>query len=268
MLLRPRPPPPSLPPQRPPTLPHQRPRPPPQRRRPKRPRPRKPPLKHRPPRCQLPRPSRPTGRKRRKHRRPPLMPLRMRRRLLPPRRAGVAPATAVRAPPRLALAPQHQQQIPGQELPQHGRTEQGPGPAGQVTWHGIHDDRAWRRTRPLERFGDRNWMQAVPERVFRHRAVAALIPGHRPLATPRQPLTGSRTLLEKQTSTAPEAIGSRTALPAILPFSGGPRAAISPLSASTQNDSAPAWPSSLTKNPGPPPTSTTTCPAISTYWPS
>ena len=81
-----------------------------------------------------------------------------------------------------------------------------------------------------------------------------------------QSLTCSSTLEEKHTSTAPDAMGRRVALAAMLPFSGGPRAAISPLSASTQNDRAPMRFSSLTKNPGPPPTSITTWPPSSAYW--
>ena len=54
-----------------------------------------------------------------------------------------------------------------------------------------------------------------------------------------QSLTCSSTLDEKRTSTAPDAMGRRVALPTMLSFSAGPRAAISPLSASTQNDRAP-----------------------------
>jgi hypothetical protein len=84
----------------------------------------------------------------------------------------------------------------------------------------------------------------------------------------RQSLTCSSTLLEKHTSTEPERSGSPTALPTMLPSAAGPSMAISPRSASTQKARAPARPSSLTKNPGPPPTSATTLPSRSAYWPS
>ena len=56
------------------------------------------------------------------------------------------------------------------------------------------------------------------------------------------------------------------ALATMLPCSGGPSMAISPLSASMQNDRAPIRFSSLTKNPGPPPTSITIRPSSSAYW--
>ena len=81
-----------------------------------------------------------------------------------------------------------------------------------------------------------------------------------------QSLTCSSTLEEKHTSTAPDAMGMSVALATRLPSSGGPRAAISPQSASTQNDRAPMRFSSLTKNPGPPPTSITIRPPSSVYW--
>ncbi len=81
-----------------------------------------------------------------------------------------------------------------------------------------------------------------------------------------QSRTCSSTLEEKHTSTAPDAMGTRVALATMLSFSGGPSAAISPLSASTQNDRAPMRLSSLTKNSGPPPTSITTRLSSSAYW--
>jgi len=81
-----------------------------------------------------------------------------------------------------------------------------------------------------------------------------------------QSLTCSSTLEEKHTSTVPDATGMRVALATMLPVSGGPRAAISPLSASMQNDRAPMRFSSLTKNPGPPPTSITIRWSSSVYW--
>ena len=84
----------------------------------------------------------------------------------------------------------------------------------------------------------------------------------------RQSLTCSSTLDDRQTSSEPEASGSRSALPAMLPGSGRPSAVISPQSVSTQNDRAPARRSSRTKNPGPPPTSATARPLSSVYWAS
>jgi hypothetical protein len=83
-----------------------------------------------------------------------------------------------------------------------------------------------------------------------------------------QSSTCSSTFDDRQTSIEPEASGSRSALPAMLPLTGRPSAVISPQSVSTDKDRAPARRSSLTKNPGPPPTSATTRPPSSAYWPS
>jgi hypothetical protein len=93
---------------------------------------------------------------------------------------------------------------------------------------------------------------------FVTRTISASIAGQSP--------TCSSTLDDMQTSIEPEASGRRRALPATLPLSGRPSAVISPQSASTQNDRAPARRSSVTKKPGPPPTSTTTRPASCVYW--
>ena len=80
--------------------------------------------------------------------------------------------------------------------------------------------------------------------------------------------TCSRTLAEKHTSTTPEASGRLSALPTTLPGSGGPQAASSPRSVSAQKARAPAARNARTKNPGPPPTSSTSRPLRSVYWAS
>ena len=80
------------------------------KRTPSRPRPRTPQPKRHPPRC----------------RRPPVSrwkPPRPTRPRMPPRRPPGAVAEAATAVRPLSFAPQHQQQVPGEELPQHGHAE-------------------------------------------------------------------------------------------------------------------------------------------------